>query len=106
MPAGGGDVVPVTTLGAGQSSHRFPQFLPGGRQFLFYAAGTAETAGIYLGALDATAVTRVTAADTAGRSDAAGSEAWSAEASSEGGWLLFGRRGRWWPSASMPRAAP
>ena len=49
VPAGGGDVVPMTTLGAGQASHRFPQFVPGGRQFLFYVQGSAETAGIYLG---------------------------------------------------------
>ncbi len=80
VPAGGGDVVPVTTLGAGQNSHRFPQFLPGGRQFLYYVQGAAENAGIYLGALDATAVTRVTAADTAG-------------AYAPPGWLLFGQQG-------------
>lgn len=90
MPAGGGDVVPVTTLGAGQIGHRFPQFLPGGRQFLYYATGSAETAGIYLGALDATAVTRVTAADTAGAYLPTGPG--STEASREGGWLLFGRQ--------------
>jgi hypothetical protein len=91
VPAGGGDVVPVTTLGAGQSGHRFPQFLPGGRQFLFYASGTEETTGIYLGSLDATAVTRVTAADTAGAYVPPGPG--PAEASREGGWLLFGRQG-------------
>ena len=91
VPAGGGDVVPVTTLGAGQSSHRFPHFLPGGRQFLYYVRGAEETAGIYLGALDATAVTRVTAADTAGAYTPPGPG--PAEASSEGGWLLFGRQG-------------
>ena len=28
-----------------QLGHRFPQFLPGGRQFLFYALGTPETGG-------------------------------------------------------------
>ena len=102
VPAGGGDVVPVTTLGADQRSHQFPQFLPGGRQFLFYATGSTETAGIYLGALDAAPVTRVTAADTAGAYLPTGpgsTEAFReggtrrAEASSEGGWLLFGRQG-------------
>ncbi len=91
VPAGGGDVVPVTTLGAGQSGHVFPQFLPGGRQFLFYATGSAETTGIYLGALDATAVTRVTAADTAGAYAPPGPGL--AGASREGGWLLFGSQG-------------
>jgi len=91
VPAGGGDVVPVTTLGAGQLSHRFPQFLPGRRQFLCYVQGAVETAGIYLGALDATAVTRVTAADTAGAYLPTGPG--STEAFREGGWLLFGQQG-------------
>jgi len=91
VPAGGGDVVPVTALGAGQNAHRFPQFLPGGRQFLYYAAGAVETAGIYLGALDATAVTRVTAADTAGAYLPTGPG--STDAFREGGWLLFGQQG-------------
>ena len=90
-PPGAATSSPVTTLGAGSGSHRFPQFLPDGRQFLFYAAGTAETAGIYLGALDATAVTRVTAADIAGAFLPTGPG--STEARREGGWLLFGRQG-------------
>ncbi len=90
VPAGGGDVVPATTLGAGQTSHRFPQFLPGGRQFLCYARGAEETAGIYLGALDTAAVTRVTAADAAAAYAPTGPG--PAEASREGGWLLFGRQ--------------
>ena len=91
VPAGGGDVVPVTTLGAGQSSHRFPQFLPGGRQFLYYVQGSTETQGIYLGAFDAAAVTRVTAADTPGAYAPPGPG--PAEASREGGWLFFGQQG-------------
>ena len=49
-----------------QTSHRFPYFLPDGRQFLFYAQGTPETAGIYLGSLDSAETRRLTAADTAG----------------------------------------
>ena len=91
VPAGGGDVVPVTTLGDGQSGHRFPQFLPGGRQFLYYVQGSTETQGIYLGALGAAAVTRVTAADTAGAYLPSGPGA--TEALREGGWLLFGQQG-------------
>jgi Tol biopolymer transport system component len=55
----------VTTLDR-QSSHRFPQFLPGGRQFLFYAQGTPQTAGIYIGSLDSTETKRLTASDAAG----------------------------------------
>ncbi len=51
-----------TTLAAGQISHRFPHFLPRGRQFLFYVMGTAP--GVYLGSLDSPENKRLTAADT------------------------------------------
>ncbi len=39
VPASGGEAVPVTALDAerGENSHRFPQFLPDGRRFLFLA---------------------------------------------------------------------
>ena len=65
VPASGGEAVAVTKLDR-QTSHRFPSFLPDGRQFLFYAQGTPETAGIYLGSLDSAETRRLTAADTAG----------------------------------------
>ncbi len=65
VPATGGETVPVTTLDR-QNSHRFPSFLPDGRQFLFYAQGPPETAGIYLGSLDSAETRRLNAADTAG----------------------------------------
>ena len=65
VPATGGEPVAVTTLDR-QANHRFPSFLPDGRQFLFYAQGSPETAGIYLGALDSAATRRLTAADEAG----------------------------------------
>ncbi len=52
----------LTMLAPGQGSHRFPHFLPGGRQFLFYVMGTS--AGIYLGSLDSPASKRLAAADT------------------------------------------
>ena len=96
VPASGGPPVAVTTL-AGQSSHRFPSFLPDGRHFLFYALGTPDTAGIYLGTLDAPDTHRLTAADAAGvflpsvRSMGAGST--EARTASEGGWLLWVRAG-------------
>ena len=35
VPAGGGTREPVTTLQAGELSHRWPQFVPGGRAILF-----------------------------------------------------------------------
>ena len=41
-------------------------FLPDGRRFLFYVRGAPDTAGIYLGALDGSAPTRLTPADSAG----------------------------------------
>jgi len=67
IPATGGEPVAVTKLAMPpQSTHLFPQFLPGGRQFLFYVAGQPDAQGIYLGALDTTATRRLTAADTAG----------------------------------------
>ena len=65
VPASGGEAQSVTTL-EGQSTHRSPQFLPGGRQFLFYAVGSQDKGGIHLGSLDSPAVKRLTAADTAG----------------------------------------
>ena len=41
----------VTTLGPQQRA-TVAAFLPDGRRFLFYALGSPETAGIYLGSLD------------------------------------------------------
>ena len=56
----------VTKLEAGQTAHRFPHFLPGGRQFLFYARAQekAEAEGLYLGSLDSTELKRLGPADT------------------------------------------
>jgi Tol biopolymer transport system component len=67
MPAASGEAVAVTKLDtSAQSSHLFPQFLPGGRQFLFYVAGQPDAQGIYLGSLDTTQTRRLTTADTPG----------------------------------------
>jgi serine/threonine protein kinase/Tol biopolymer transport system component len=71
MPASGDELpIAVTKLEAGQSSHRLPVFLPGGRQFLFYATthgiGPGDARGIYLGSLDSTVTTRLMDADTTG----------------------------------------
>ena len=62
-----------------QVAHRFPQFLPDGRTFLFFVAGSPDTQGIYLGSLDASRIQRLTAADVAG-------------AYLPPGWLLFLRQ--------------
>jgi serine/threonine protein kinase/Tol biopolymer transport system component len=67
IAASGGDPVAITRLDPPrQAGHRFPQFLPDGRHFLFYAQGSMEAQGIYLGPLDGGEPKRLTAADTAG----------------------------------------
>ncbi|MCI0602010.1 protein kinase [bacterium] len=55
IPVTGGVSKPITTLDVprGETSHRFPHFLPDGRRFLYYVySGKAETQGIFLGSLD------------------------------------------------------
>jgi eukaryotic-like serine/threonine-protein kinase len=53
VDAAGGTRVPLTTLGAKESSHRWPDFLPDGKHFLYFAHGsTSADSGIYLAALD------------------------------------------------------
>ncbi len=53
VSAAGGTPVPASKLDEGQTSHRFPEFLPDGRHFLFYSHGTkSEKNGIYVGSLD------------------------------------------------------
>ena len=101
----GGAATAVTTLGQ-QLVHTAPHFLPDGRRFLFYAGGAADTAGVYLSALDGSAPTRLTPGDSglaaltggvylpAGRTSLAvrdSSGPRRAEASGEGGWLLWVR---------------
>ena len=66
VAATGGTAAPVTRLTAGQGSHRFPQFLPDGRRFLFLmATGQPDTHGVYVSSLDGGEPTRVMPADTA-----------------------------------------
>ena len=55
MPAAGGSPVAVTSLdkSLGETSHRFPQFLPDGRHFLYYARTSGiEKEWIYSASLD------------------------------------------------------
>jgi Tol biopolymer transport system component len=66
VPAAGGEAVPATRLDTGESSHRFPQFLPDDRHFLFYVRGTPEKRGIYLGSLDGSAPRRLLDSDSQG----------------------------------------
>jgi Tol biopolymer transport system component len=79
IPAAGGEPVAVTSL-KGQINHRFATFLPDGRRFLFYAQGSPETSGIYLGSLNSPDVKRLTPSETAGYF-------------LPSGWLLWGRSG-------------
>lgn len=81
VAASGGDAAAVTTIDTSRHfSHGFPQFLPGGRRFLFFARGIRDAQGIYLSSLDSPGVTRLTAAESAGTYLPAG-------------WLLFVRQG-------------
>jgi Tol biopolymer transport system component len=67
VAASGGDAVIITNYDSAPGvSHRYPQFLPDGRHFLFYLQGTPQTQGIYLASLDGSRPKRLTAADTAG----------------------------------------
>ena len=49
----------MTRLEPGQASHRLPQFLPGGRRFLFFATGAPEVQGVFVGSLDSTDAKRL-----------------------------------------------
>ena len=51
----GGEPTPVTTLDQSrfETSHRWPNFLPDGRHFLFFVrSGKVENTGVYIGSLD------------------------------------------------------
>ena len=65
VPAGGGKAVAVTEVTAPHLGHRYPQFLPDGEHFLFFAFGPPESQGIYVGALDSRKATRLLDADSA-----------------------------------------
>jgi serine/threonine protein kinase len=65
VSAGGGSVTQVTDLLPGQTSHRWPQFLPDGRRFLLMALGAPEVRGFYLGSLDNRAVKKVSDRESA-----------------------------------------
>ena len=81
ISASGGEPTVVTALDPPhQTSHLFPQFLPDGHHFLFYARGTPEASGIYLGSLDGGQPKRLTAADRSG-------------VYMNPGWLLFVQQG-------------
>ena len=76
-------VTPATNLSPGQTSHRWPQFLPDGRRFLFFALGAADVRGVYLGSLADQSASRV-------------SDRESAYAFLPPAHLLFARQGALW----------
>jgi Tol biopolymer transport system component len=62
LSAAGGPSTPVTRLNESltENSHRFPQFLPDGRRFMFVSrCGQRENNALYIGSLDSPALTRV-----------------------------------------------
>jgi hypothetical protein len=65
VAASGGTPTELTHLTSGQIGHRWPQFLPDGRRFLFFAVGPPAMEGVYMASLDAGEATRVLAADSA-----------------------------------------
>ena len=62
--AAGSSPAPVTQLAAGQTGHRGPAFLPDGRHFLFYAMGSPDVRGIYVGEFGTGGSRRLIEADT------------------------------------------
>ena len=61
VPTAGGAPRLVTTLDAarGEVSHRFPQFLPDGRHFIYSNIASAGHQGVYIGSLDSATSTQV-----------------------------------------------
>ena len=58
VSAAGGDPMPLTSLGPGMLSHRYPEWLPDGRRFLFFCAAADGNHGVYLGSVDNAAIQR------------------------------------------------
>jgi serine/threonine protein kinase len=65
VPVVGGEPVPVTHLSPAQTGHVHPAFFPDGRHFLYYATGSPEARGIYIGQLDRSDTRRLLDADAA-----------------------------------------
>jgi Tol biopolymer transport system component len=53
----------ATQLQKDQGSHRYPQFLPDGRHFLYFALGKPEVSGVYVGSLDSIESKRIVSAE-------------------------------------------
>ena len=66
VAAGGGVPATATKLSSGQRGHRWPQFLPDGRHFLFASQGEGDDRGLFLGSLDGGTPVRVLDTTSAG----------------------------------------
>lgn len=69
VPSGGGDPAQATELDRerGDTAHRHPKFLPDGNHFVFFVVSAKPSnIGLYLGALDSKATTRLVASDAMG----------------------------------------
>jgi eukaryotic-like serine/threonine-protein kinase len=86
VSAAGGVPAPVTKT---TGSHRYPEFLPDGRHFLYLAREGPETRGVTLGSLDGMAPVRLVAEDSSARYV---SPETSASGGSSHGYLLFVRQ--------------
>ena len=67
VSAAGGTAAPTTEIDKPrETSHRWPQFLPDGKHFLFWAGGGSAPAQLKVGSLDSRDVVAVTPADSNG----------------------------------------
>jgi eukaryotic-like serine/threonine-protein kinase len=88
ISASGGEPSPLTMLDSsrGEESHRFPQFLPGGRRFLYFArSAQPENSAIYVRALDQPQPKRILSVNA--------KVAYSSLRNGQTGHLLFPREG-------------
>jgi serine/threonine protein kinase/Tol biopolymer transport system component len=64
VSAAGGPVETVTMPSAESTGHRYPRFLQGGPQFLFFSGGPDAVRGVYLGSIGSSQVRRLLPSDS------------------------------------------
>lgn len=65
VPSGGGAPQPVSKLAESERAHLWPQFLPDGAHFIYFALTNLDaTTGVYAGALDGSTVQRIIGSQT------------------------------------------
>jgi Tol biopolymer transport system component len=80
VSASGGPVARVIVATADSTGHRYPRFVNGGPQFVFFAGGSEDVRGVYLASLDSPDAIRLVASDAQG-------SVWAPD------WLVFVRQG-------------